>query len=217
MAPSKPRTRLYHHGTLAATSFLMTSLVALLGSGDTLLDAISLATAYICLVFMAIALCLGPLRALRSGQLALNIYLRRDIGIWAGMAGLVHLFVATELSMSQRYMEVYVDISSRGLSEALRADLFSWGSIIGFLVGILVLMLLILSNNKIFKLVGPTWWKRLQRFAYPTFVLSVLHGFAFQALEARHVFLICIVFVVFIGVLVLQISGYRTIKKRIAP
>jgi sulfoxide reductase heme-binding subunit YedZ len=217
MAPSNSRNRLYHHGTLAATSFVMTGLVALLGSGDTLLDAISLATAYICLIFMAIALCLGPLRVLRSGQLALNIYLRRDIGIWAGLAGLVHLFVATELSMSQRYMAAYVNLSSPGLSDALRADLFSWGSIIGFLVGILVLMLLVLSNNKIFKLIGPTWWKRLQRFAYPAFVLTVLHGFAFQALEARNVLLIWIVLVVFIGVLVLQISGYRTIKKRIPP
>ncbi len=193
----------------------MIGFVVLLGSGETLLDDVSLATAYICLILMAVALCLGPLRALRSAPLVLNIYLRRDIGIWSGLAGLVHLFVATELSMSQSYMELYVNHSTSGLSNSMRESLFSWGSIVGFLVGVFVLLLLILSNNAIMRFVGSTWWKRLQRFAYAVFVLTVLHGFAFQALEARNVLLIGIVFAVFIGVLILQIFGFRATKKRV--
>lgn len=212
MAPDISRRRWRHHGALAAASFLMIGFVALTGSGDTLLDDVSLATAYICLILMAVALCLGPLRVLRSAPLRLNIYLRRDIGIWSGLAGLVHLFVATELSMNERYMEAYVNLSTSGLSDALRMDLFSWGSIVGFLVGILVLLLLVLSNNTIMRFVGSMWWKRLQRFAYPAFVLTVLHGFAFQALEARNVLLIAIVFAVFISVLILQILGFRAAK-----
>jgi sulfoxide reductase heme-binding subunit YedZ len=215
MAPDTSRSRWRHHGALAAASFLMIGFVALTGSGDTLLDDISLATAYICLILMAVVLCLGPLRALRSAPLVLNIYLRRDIGIWSGLAGLVHLFVATELSMNERYMGAYVNLSTSGLSDAVRMDLFSWGSITGFLVGIFVLLLLILSNNTIMRFVGSTWWKRLQRFAYLTFVLTVLHGFAFQVIEARNVFLVGIVFAVFIGVLILQIFGFRAVKKRV--
>ena len=192
----------------------MSGLVVVIGSGDTLLDDVSLATAYICLILMAVALSLGPLRALRSSPLPLNNYLRRDIGIWSGLAGLVHLFVATELSMSAAYMQAYVNLSTGGFSDAMRMDLFSWGSIVGFLVGIFVLLLLILSNNKIIKLLGATWWKRLQRFAYPAFVFTVLHGFAFQALEARNILLIGIVAGVFIGVIILQISGFRAVIKR---
>jgi len=215
MAPDTSRNRWRHHCVLAAASFLMIGFVALTGSGDTLLDDISLATAYICLLLMAVALCLGPLRVLRSAPLHLNIYLRRDIGIWSGLAGLVHLFVATELSMNQSYMELYVNLSTSGLSDSMRASLFSWGSIVGFLVGIFVLLLLVLSNDKIMRFVGSMWWKRLQRFAYLAFVLTVLHGFAFQAIEARNVLLVGIVFVVFIGVLMLQISGFRAVKRRV--
>lgn len=217
MALDTSRRRWRHHGALAAVSLLMTGLVTVIGSGDTLLDDVSLATAYICLILMAVALSLGPLRARRSDPPVLNNYLRRDIGIWSGLAGLVHLFVATELSMSQPYMEAYVNLSANGLADTMRMYLFSWGSIAGFLIGVLVLLLLVLSNNQIMNFLGATWWKRLQRFAYPAFVLTVLHGFAFQALEARNMLLVGFVCVVLIGVLILQISGYRAQKKRLRP
>jgi sulfoxide reductase heme-binding subunit YedZ len=212
MAPDTSRSRWLRHGALAAGSLVSTGFVVRFGSGETLLDDVSLATAYICLILMAVALCLGPLRALRSAPLVLNIYLRRDIGIWSGLTGLVHLFVATELSMNPRYMQAYVNLSTSGLSGSMRESLFSWGSIVGFLVGIFVLLLLVLSNNIIMRFFGSMWWKRLQRFTYPAFVLTVLHGFAFQALEARNILLIVIVFAVFICVVILQFLGFRAVK-----
>lgn len=208
------RRRWRHHGLLALISLVTTGLIVLFDSGGRLLDNISLVTAYLCLGFMSVALCVGPLRAIRSDPLVLNIYLRRDIGIWAALTGLVHLFVATELSMSQRYMQLFVNISTDTLSDVMRAELFSWGSITGFLVGIFVLLLLCLSNDKILRSIGATWWKRLQRLAYPAFVLTVLHGLAFQALEARPVIAIGIVILTFISVLVLQISGFRAVRRR---
>lgn len=215
LAPNASPGRWQHHVLLAASSLITFGIVAVLGFGNTLLDDLSLASAYICLLLMAVALSLGPLRVLRSNPLALNIYWRRDIGIWSGLAGLVHLLVATELSMNQSYMAVYVNLSTRGLSDVMRMDLFSWGSVVGFLVGILVLLLLVLSNNKIMNLLGATWWKRLQRIAYPAFMLTVLHGFAFQALEARSIFLVVTLFAVLIGVLTLQVTGFMAVKKRV--
>ena len=203
-----------HHGWLTLFSISTIALFALFGSGVTFLDHISLATAYLCLLLMASALSLGPLRVLGSNPLPVNIYLRRDIGIWAGVTGLVHLFVATELSMSPRYMQLYVNISKGLLPDTTRAGLFSWGSIAGFVVGIIVLMLVVLSNDKIMRFIGTKWWKRLQRLAYPAFVLTVLHGLAFQALEARPVIAIVIVILAFAGALILQISGFRAVRKR---
>lgn len=203
-----------HHGVLALISFLAIALIVPFGSGGVLLDGLSLATAYLCLIFMAVALSLGPLRVMRSNPLASNIYLRRDIGIWSGVTGLVHLFVATELSMSQRYMQLFVNISTNSLPDTTRAELFSWGSIAGFVVGIFVLILLVLSNDKILRLIGPIGWKRLQRLAYPAFILTVLHGLAFQALESRPIIAIGIVMAAFIGVVVMQISGVRAVRGR---
>jgi sulfoxide reductase heme-binding subunit YedZ len=208
------RGRWRHHAVLAMISLAVTGSMELFDPGAALLDKISLASAYLCLAFMTAALSIGPWRAVRAIAITKNIYLRRDIGVWASLTGLVHLFVATELSMSQQYMKRFVNISTAALSDAMRADLFSWGSIIGFLVGVFVLILLVLSNDRILRIIGPKWWKRLQRLAYPAFALTVLHGFAFQALEARPAIAVGIVLMAFIGVLALQISGFSAIRKR---
>ena len=209
MAPETLRKRWLHHVALAAASLVLTAAVIATNGSGSWLDGVSLATAYLCLLFMGIALSLGPFRAVKAQPLPLNIYLRRDFGIWAALTGLVHLFVGTEVSMSQAYMQLYVNLSKSGLSESLRAQLFSWGSIAGFVVGIFVLILLLLSNDFVIRVLGARWWKRLQRVAYPAFLLTVLHGFAFQALEARNLILVAVVALVFVSVVVLQVRGFR--------
>lgn len=208
------RGRWRHHALLALISLAVTGSMELFDPESARLDKISLASAYLCLVFMAAALSIGPWRAVRAIPITKNIYLRRDVGIWASLTGLIHLFVATELSMSQQYMELFVNVSTASLSDAMRADLFSWGSIVGFLVGIFVLILLVLSNDRILRIIGPKWWKRLQRLAYPAFALTVLHGFAFQALEARPAIAVGILILACIGVMTLQISGFSAVRKR---
>ncbi len=76
------------------------------------------------------------------------------------------------------------------------------------------MLLLVLSNDKVMNLLGATWWKRLQRIAYLAFLLTVLHGFAFQALEARSIFLVGAMLAVLVGVLTLQVAGFMAVKKR---
>ena len=48
---------------------------------------------------------------------------------------------------------------------------------------ILFLMLLLLSNDRSLRRLGPKWWKRLQRSSYVAIALTFYHGFAFQYLE----------------------------------
>ena len=214
MADNRAPKRWLHHAGAASLSLVILTLTATFGPDESGLDHLSLATAYICLLLMAVALSLGPLQARRTGRSVANMYLRRDMGIWAGMAGLTHLIVATELSMTQAYMSVYVDALDARLSESLRADLFAWGSIIGFAVGILLILLLGLSNDRILRRLGVTRWKRLQRLAYLAFALTVAHGWVFQALEARSTLLIGVVLGVAIGVLLLQVSTVLALKRR---
>ena len=47
---------------------------------------ISMSAAYTSLCFLALALGIGPLRVLRNRPVPLSIELRRDVGIWAGIA-----------------------------------------------------------------------------------------------------------------------------------
>jgi DMSO/TMAO reductase YedYZ heme-binding membrane subunit len=55
----------------------------------------------------------------------------------------------------------------------------------GYLVGLLFLMLLALSNNRSLARLGPARWKQLQRAAAPALFLTIPHGMFFQVIEGR--------------------------------
>jgi len=55
----------------------------------------------------------------------------------------------------------------------------------GYLVGILFLVLLLLSNNWSLRRLGPARWKRLQGASLAAFSLTAAHGLLFQVIERR--------------------------------
>ncbi len=211
---SVPR-RLYHYAGLVIFSGLVLGWVTAT-SNESRLDQLSIATAYICVLSMTLALSIGPLRAywVDHKKHTLNIYLRRDIGIWTALSGIMHLCLATAQSMNSAYIEKYVDADTAILSASTRGELFLWGSVTAFMVGILLLLLLSLSSDAAIRLVGARWWKRLQRSAYLAFVLTIIHGIMFQLLEGRAPGLIALLLVTSIAVLLLQTAGFVVTRKK---
>lgn len=205
--------RLFTHISLAVISAVVYSVVYLV-SDEAVIDQLSIATAYLCLLLMASALSVGPLRLhLYNIVNPINIYLRRDIGIWAAVSGLIHLCLATSISMTSEYMQRYVDIAIAGISESARSGLFLWGTVMAFMAGLLLLLLLCLSNDALLRLLGARWWKRLQRLAYLTFALTFVHGLMFQILESRRLDLIGLTVIVVLTVVALQLLGITSATK----
>ena len=206
--------RWHHHAALAAVTAVIYILISTVVASPTPLDQLSLASAYICLFLMAAALSIGPLQAIRTQRVSTNIFLRRDIGIWAALAGLIHLVVATAQSMTPRYMSLYVDVSTHKLSAALRAELFLWGSVSAFSVGLLLLLLLGLSNNFAMQYLGVTWWKRLQRSACLAFMLTLVHALMFQIIESRSVSMMALLLCLLLLLSGLQLWGFIQVTSR---
>ena len=155
------------------------------GEPDTARIRLSLLTAWLSFALLVVALGLGPWETLRTGRPVLNSLLRRDIGVWAALTGLAHLVVATAVVMRPAYIRAYFT----GPSEAPLPALTWWagtsGIVAGYLVGLLVLMLLTLSNNWSLGRLGAARWKRLQGVATLALVLTIAHGVVFQMLEGR--------------------------------
>ncbi len=206
MAPSQLRLR--HHAALAFGSVAIFAATAWLRPGETSADHLSIATAYACLLYMAAALSVGPLKVRQMATPPLNNYLRRDIGIWSGIAGLVHFFVGVDQTMNQAYLARYVDTGAGLVSPELGRQLFTWGTIAGMVVAVLVVLLLSLSNDRVLRRLGPKRWKRWQRSAYWAFGLTVVHGAAFQLLEIRNVVLVALLVVVALLAVGLQLLGF---------
>ncbi len=148
-------------------------------------DRLSLLTAWLCFALLVAALGLGPWQALRSGQPVLNNLLRRDLGIWAALNGLVHLTVATGVVMRPAYFSAYITGPPDNPLPGWAGWIGTASIVAGYLVGLLVLMLLALSNNRSLARLGPGRWKRLQRSAVVALFLTIAHGVIFQVIEGR--------------------------------
>lgn len=85
--------RIRRHLALAITATVVTGLLYLaLDSNDTIW-LISMATAYVALVLLAVTLALGPLNVLRRRPNPVSTDIRRDVGVWAGVLGFAHFGV----------------------------------------------------------------------------------------------------------------------------
>jgi len=149
-------------------------------------DTVSITTAYVSLAFLTVALTIGPLNVLRQRPNPTNLYLRRDVVIWAALLGFVHIVVAIAVSMSDSYLDEFVYVVADPLSESIRYALFTAGSVLGFVAALILLLLISLSNDVSLRRLGVRRWKRLHRSSYLGFLLIVVHGVAYQILEGRH-------------------------------
>lgn len=87
--------------------------------------------------------------------------------------------------MQPAYFQAYIT----GPPEAPMPGWAGWigtASIVaGYVVGILLLVLLALSNNRSLRWLGPGRWKNLQRSAAWALAITVAHGAVFQVIEGR--------------------------------
>lgn len=172
---------------------------------------LSLLTAWLCFVLLAAALCIGPWRALHSGQPTLNYLLRRDLGIWAAIVALAHLLAASVVVMTPVYYGRYIN----GLDNQPLSVLVGQSSIIsGYLIGIICLLLLAASNNLAMRVLGTKRWKGLQRWSYAVFALTAAHGFGFQYIEFRTGSWLLVLSLGSLVVLAMQLAGRRAVIQR---
>lgn len=155
------------------------------GNPATAVDRTSLLTAWLCFGLFVSALALGPWQALRTGQPVINNLLRRDLGIWAALTGLAHLVVATEEVMQPAYFSTYFAVPA-GAPLTGWAGWIGRSSIVGgYVIGLIFLVLLGLSNNLSVRRLGSGRWKRLQGLSSVAFLLTAAHGAVFQVIERR--------------------------------
>jgi sulfoxide reductase heme-binding subunit YedZ len=68
---------------------------------------------------------------------------------------------------------------------ALQSTLFGFANYTGLIAAMLLLLLLLISNDVSLRNLGLRRWKTLQRFSYFAFVVTVAHGVAYQVIEKR--------------------------------
>ncbi len=202
-----------NHASLTAITAVSLGVSAAIGPAAAAGDQLSIVSAYLCLFLLGAALLIGPFHAFREGKPLGNSYIRRDIGIWAALNGLLHFYLANVLSMNYEYLGIYVENSPVPPSPEIRSELYRWGTILGFVIAVLFIVLLTLSNDWMVRKVGLKWWKRIQRLSYLGFLFTCVHAFVFQVLESREILWIVVVLLVTVLVLIGQGYGFATVKR----
>lgn len=169
----------------------------------------SMATAYVGLALIGISLIIGPLNVLRGKSNPVNSRLRRDIGIWGGIVGLVHTVVGLQIHMAGRFWIYFLYPREENHLVPFRYDLFGIANYAGLGVAVVLALLLGLSRDAALKRLGPQRWKWWQRWNYAGFALLIVHGAVYQFLEKRMAVFILVFTLACLLVGVLQVVGCR--------
>ena len=143
------------------------------------LTRLSFSTAWPALVLLTLTLLIGPWRALKGKMSAISLDLRRDIGIWAGILGLLHTGIGQCVHLRGRPWLYYVYEKWNEHAVPIRHDIFGFSNFAGLFAALILLAALATSNDASMRAMGNASWKSLQRWNYACFALAGLHTFGY--------------------------------------
>jgi sulfoxide reductase heme-binding subunit YedZ len=164
---------------------------------------------YISVIFLGVTLLIGPIHLLRKRFNPVNIDLRRDTGIWAGITGVLHVIFALIERNRGRILSFFFRSDGRPL-----LNLNGASNYLGLAATVLLILLLGLSNAySLHKLKGKCW-KRLQRLNYILAVLAFMHAFGYQMVSGRERIFINATALAVVLLLVVQLVGVSIYQRR---
>jgi len=210
--PSYWQRRIARHCKLAIGSLAIGVIVWPLTPHRSTAEGLSFATAYAGLVLLAVALAVGPINVLRRKANPVSTDLRRDVGIWAALCGIAHTVAGLQVHMHGEFARYFTPAAGAHVDRSAKA--FFTANYFGMAAAVLLLVLLLLSNDFSLRRLGVPKWKLLQRSTYFVLAFVAVHAALYEALEKRTTLLIVVSAVTVLCVVVLQLKGVRAPKRR---
>ena len=205
---------LYHHLPLAVTSAACFLLFYALARTAYLPFGLSMGTAYTAATLLGVTLVLGVLKVVRGETSPVSTDWRRDVGIWAALFGLAHVVIGLQVHAPGRMWTYFVYPAEESHSFPLRFDTLGWSNHLGLLAGLLLVFLLVLSNDCSLRRLGARRWKGFQRWNYALFGLVLAHGVLYQILEKRDAGWVIGLAALSALVIGLQLAGFQRRRKQ---
>lgn len=210
------RRLLTHHLCLLIATALTVFCLYITRPYPDVITRLSFSTAYPALILLLMTLWIGPWNLLRGQRTPISSDLRRDIGIWAGILGILHTIVGLCVHMRGRPWLYFVYQRSEGHTFPLRHDIFGFANDTGLIATIILLLLFVTSNDFALRRLGTPRWKQLQRWNYALFLFALMHTIAYQTMEKQHVPFLTAVAVCGAITLLLQALGFQRRRTRTA-
>lgn len=175
---------------------------------------LSFASAYPALILISATLLIGPFKLFVRKRVPISLDLRRDVGIWAGLAGTFHAIVGQCVHLRWRPWLYYIyENWQRKHFLPLRHDAFGLANYTGLSAAFILLLLLATSNDASLRKLGTPGWKKLQRWNYACFALTAVHTFVYQeGVESQKLPFLATAIVAVALTLLVQYQGFRLRK-----
>jgi len=206
------------HGILVVVTVIGCYLAHLYAPYADLLYDLTYGCGYVAVILIAYSLVIGPYKLLSQKKNPVNMNLRRDVGIWAGITGCIHVIAAIAMTTRGNIIYLFLRPKPEGIGYNLLLSPSGVSNNIGLVATIILVFLLVLSNDYfLIKLKGKRW-KFLQRFNYGLAIFAFIHTVLYQRLDNRSQTFVTFTFIFAIALLCIQIAGfflYRTRRAKI--
>ena len=208
MLTKRLRNRIYkHHVPLWLLSLAGIAALYISRPYKDVITKVSFATAYPALILLAATLLIGPWNTFRQKRTPISSDLRRDIGIWAGIVGLIHAAVGQCVHLRGRPWLYYVYEYRKKGPTGLRHDLFGFNNFAGLAATIVLIVLFATSNDWYLRRLGTQKWKSIQRWNYACFALTGAHTIGYQVMEKQQTAFVTTAMICLSLTLILQVGG----------
>lgn len=199
--------RALRHLTLAAVAALSMAAIFVALHTPYTVYGLSMASGYIGLLFLSIVLILGPWNVLRSRPNPISTDLRRDVGIWAGVLGLMHVATGIQVHFPGRFWLYFLSPPDQRHPVSIRHDLFGFANFTGLGATLIVVLLLALSNDVSLRALGARRWKAWQRWNYAYILLVIVHTVAYQLSGHTALVFVSASSIMILGAVMMQVAG----------
>jgi len=199
-------------GIVTLALFIYATVVTATSYSSQVMFRLSMATGYTSVVLIGWALLIGPWRVMRGRSAPVSTDFRRDVGIWGGLFGLAH--VATGLFVHLGDPLKYFVYRDPARAFPVRHDLFGFANWTGLAATLVLLLLLVISNDISLRALGSRRWKAWQRWTYCAGALVVAHGLAYQWIEKGNGGWVFVFVPVVLLVVVMHLDGRRRFLAR---
>jgi sulfoxide reductase heme-binding subunit YedZ len=168
---------------------------------------ITQATGYISLIVLTISLILGPVNLILRHKNPVSTYLRRDISIIGGAIAVIHSITGLFVHLRGKPWLYFFTKTDNGYS--IRLDNFRLANYTGLISVLIIILLIIISNDYFLKKLNPVRWKNIQRLSYLMFILTLIHCYFYRIGKENLNLFFWFYIPLFTIVLTFQIIGVR--------
>jgi len=174
---------------------------------------ITCTSGYLSIFLLAVSLLLGPINLILKVKNPISTYIRRDIGIFGGILGVLHSVVGMFMHFTGRPWLYFVKEVEEGF--IIRFGNFGLANYTGLIGALILILLLAISSDYFLGKLKALKWKSLQRTTYLMFLLVIAHSVFYRLNANKEELILYLYLPLFLVVLVFQLMGVSLkLKKR---